>query len=339
MKYLLLLLSIMICGRVLCQPSYTFANAPKPGYKSENKKLESIQGFDLNALTLSGADKTWDISGKAEDAAKLNYISIDQYPFKAFFPGANMATVDPDEPDTTFTMLEVNNSGVYWLGSYDTSATIVWKDKYILLPFPLTFGQNFQNGTEANVSSGGIDAMIDIQSNSNVEGWGMLTTNNGTYPVLKVKTKQITEITASGIPLGSSTFEVHQWFTSGTTGPIAEFTISETESIFGGIINDTSITYIHRQEYVANKDVDPSEMALHLSPNPSSDFIQIELPGDHYEQLNYSVINAEGKTVLSGSFKKQDAKRINVQNVPTGNYFVQVVLDNKNQLFDIVHIK
>lgn len=337
MKSIFTLLAMCFCTISFSQISYTSANAPKPGHKSEYKYLENIQGIDLNALTQTGSDKTWNITGSDVDGNREGFISIDAYPFINLFPTANMASVDLDEPDTTFTMLEVNSNGVYWLGSYDTSTTIVWKNKYVFVPFPLNFGQNFQNGTEADVTQGTTTGKIEIQSNANADGWGMLTTNEGTYPVLKVKTKQITEITVSGIPFGSSTFEYHHWYASGIVGPVAEFTISETESIFTGIQNDTTIRFLHKQELVAGENIETAIPKLQLTPNPAAAFFQMEFNGIDFENADYSVINAEGKALLTGSFNKSNVQPIAVQHLASGNYFVQVILDKKTLLFDILH--
>jgi len=339
MKSFFTFLALSLCGITFSQISYTSANAPKPGHKSEYKYLENIQGIDLNALTQAGSDKTWNIAGQDVDGNREGFISIDAYPFKNYFPTANLASVDLDEPDTTFSIFEVNSNGVYWLGSYDTSTTIVWKDKYIFVPFPLNFGQNFQNGTEADVTQGTTSGKIEIQSNANADGWGMLTTNEGTYPVLKVKTKQITEITVSGIPFGSSTFEYHHWYASGIVGPVAEFTISETESIFTGIENDTTIRFLHKQELVADKDIETVIPKLILTPNPATDFFQMEINGIDFDQAVYTLINAEGKTVGSGNFNKNQNQPIAIQNLPAGNYFVQLILDKKTLLFEILHKK
>jgi len=337
MKPFFTLLAMCLCGFTFSQITYTSANAPKPGHKSEYKYLENIQGIDLNALTQAGSDKTWNITGSDVDGNKEGFISVDNYPFKSFFPTANLASVDLDEPDTTFTMLEVNTTGVYWLGSYDTSTTIVWKDKYIFVPFPLNFGQNFQNGTEADVTQSGTTGKIEIQSNANADGWGMLTTNEGTYPVLKVKTKQITEITVSGIPFGSSTFEYHHWYASGIVGPVAEFTISETESIFTGIENDTTVRFLHKQEFVAGENLESVIPKILLTPNPAADFFQMEFKGIEFENAVYTLINADGKTVVSGNFNKNNNTPVAIHNLAAGNYFVQVLLDKKTLLFDILH--
>lgn len=337
MKSFFTILAMCLCGITFSQISYTSNNAPKPGHKSEYKFLENLQGIDLNALTQAGSDKTWNVTGPDVDGYNEGFISIDAYPFKNLFPTANMASIDLDEPDTSFTMVEVNSNGVYWLGSYDTSTTIVWKDKYIFVPFPLNFGQNFQNGTEADVTQGTTTGKIEIQSNANADGWGMLTTNEGTYPVLKVKTKQITEITVSGIPFGSSTFEYHHWYASGIVGPVAEFTISETESIFTGIENDTTVKFLHKQELVAGENPESITPKIKLAPNPASDLFQLEFEGIDFKHAVYSLINAEGKTVVSGNFNKNENQPIAIHMLPAGNYFVQVTLDKKTLLFDILH--
>ncbi|MFZ1424000.1 MAG: T9SS type A sorting domain-containing protein [Saprospiraceae bacterium] len=335
MKPFLTLLIIFISWAVNAQIVYTENDGPRVGHQTENKVLESLDGIDLSQLKLAGANRSWNITGEASDFDKIAYVGVSDLSFKSKFPGTNLAQINLPNDDSSYTMLEKNSSGIYWLGFRDTSTTVVFNSKFTLLPFPLSFGKNFQNNVDADFVADTLLFKIEIQTNSNVDGWGIITTNTGSFPALKVRTNQITEITTIGIPIGSSTIESHNWYASGYSNPVATLLYNETESPFG-LFNDTTITYLHKEELVANENVQNSNLKLWLSPNPAQNLLNIQVTTDvSFKSGVYEIFNAEGKRLLNGEIKSSDNFPLDVQQIPSGNYFIQLILDKKILLFDI----
>ncbi len=338
MKKLFTLFIIVGLGCSLnAQITYTAADGPRVGLKIESKILKDISGIDLNKLAEAGGNKTWDVRGDSEDNGVTSFVGVDHLAFKSSFPGTNMALVDVPNPTDSYLMLERNSTGFYLLGSRDDTTNIVFSPKYLQIPFPLNFGQNYQNNVNASYNIDTIPVKINIQSNANVDAWGMMTTNEGTYPVLKVKSIQITEITYDGIPFGSTSFS-HFWVTSGYGNPIVNFDINEVESPFG-LLTDTTITYVHRQEVVSTKDIKESKNKLSISPNPVIDHVTIQAHGLNYKSAEYAIINAEGKLIKDGKLKDNEALHLNLQDLISGNYLVQLILDKQTMLFDILSKK
>ncbi|HEX5624467.1 MAG TPA: T9SS type A sorting domain-containing protein [Saprospiraceae bacterium] len=336
MKSIFTLLSFVFCLSLSAQITYTEASGPKVGTKIEKKYLTDLTGFDWNQVTAPGSNRTWDLRGDDEDDATYQYVSVDNLPFKNRFPGTNLAKITlPLGQDSAYTMMEKSSSGLYQIGEYDTSIVLLFNPKLINVPYPLTFGQNYQNDATAEFVQDGIPFKADLKSNSNVDAWGMVTTNTGTFPVLKIKSIQIIEVTTSGIPIASSTIETHSWAANGYAEPVADLVFSESETPFG-LFNDTSIYFIHRQELVGSQDVAGPALKLSLSPNPVQDELHIACPEAAFSKGNFSIISAEGKTILAGELAPNEIKRVDVSKLVTGNYLVQVVLDQKTVLFDIL---
>jgi hypothetical protein len=292
----------------------------------------------LSKLAETGGNKSWNITGKAEDFETTRFISVSNLPFKNDFPGCNLAAVDELNPDDGYQMIESNSNGLFLLGLRADTLSIVLSPKYTVIPFPLSFGQNYQNNVNASFNVDTSTVKVNIQSNATVDAWGTITTNEGSYPALKIKIVQIQELSIDGIPFGSTLF-AHTWLTSGIGGPLARFEIEEVESPFGGLETDTSITYIHRHEIVSTKNVKESNSKLTISPNPVIDQVSIKVDNVHFKSAEYSIINAEGKRMMEGKINDNEVLHLNLQHLIPGNYLVQLLLDKQTLLFDIVSKK
>lgn len=67
-----------------------------------------------------------------------------------------------------------------------------------------------------------------------------------------------------------------------------------------------------------------------LSPNPTTDFIQIEWTNPSQEALDYAVFDTFGRLVQSGVFSKKSKKvRLDLTDLPVGGYFIRMILDGE----------
>ena len=62
-----------------------------------------------------------------------------------------------------------------------------------------------------------------------------------------------------------------------------------------------------------------------ITPNPASDFIVVGFPADSpVGNLNYSLMDATGKKIITGVFNGNDEMKIDVTSLRSGNYFLQL---------------
>ena len=67
---------------------------------------------------------------------------------------------------------------------------------------------------------------------------------------------------------------------------------------------------------------DLSSLLISIYPNPAHDYIQFELPFQNGDQsYTYQILSSDGKVVSSG---EQLDKRIDIQDLPKGNYLLRV---------------
>ena len=333
MKKIFTLLFIGLFISVNAQIIYTESDGPRIGLTVFTRDIQSPDKLDLNKLLETGGNKSWDIRGAFDEGTTFDYEPVDNLSYKDKFPGCNLARFELPSFDNSNYMLEKNISGVYLLGIHNDLVDVVLSPKFKVTQFPLHFGDNYQNSTSSDFKIDTVDIKLDIQSNSTVDSWGMLTTNDGTYPVLKLKTVQIREISIDGIPYGSTYF-TYSWLTSGIGQALATLIISEEESL-SGLTSDTTASYAYRQT-VANEEFLAKEERISIIPNPASDYATIKCVDIQFSSASYVLINADGKTVMEGNFIAKEDLHLNLKQLPAGSYLIQIILDKKTMLFDIL---
>jgi hypothetical protein len=329
---------LFICVATLsAQITYTEADGPKVGVNVSTRQFDELAGLDANALLSPGGNKSWDVRGLYTETGTTAYESSESLYFKSLFPGVNLTQVEKPNPDSSYTMMQTNSSGLYILGSWSPEVAIVYDPKLLLAPYPLNFGANFQNDAIADFSQGGFNFRNEIQTNSTVEAWGTMTTNEGTYPTIKLKTKavQYTVFRLTGDIISNATIETHTWHTSGFADPLVTYNAVETE-VDTFVFGDTSLTNSYNQRIVSNKDFAKFENKLTISPNPVTDYVTIKCKDLDFNSATYSIVNAEGKTVMEGNLNSNETLQLNLNQLASGNYLIQLLLDKKTLLFDIL---
>jgi len=74
------------------------------------------------------------------------------------------------------------------------------------------------------------------------------------------------------------------------------------------------------------------DISFILYPNPANDFINFEFTSNISKNVTCKVIDLDGKTITSQSYKIKEGKNIqklNIENIPKGAYIVSLISDNK----------
>lgn len=77
--------------------------------------------------------------------------------------------------------------------------------------------------------------------------------------------------------------------------------------------------------FVSAVNDDSQDFELHFYPNPTTDFITIEIPGSG----SVKILNENGKAVLQSEVV--NSKKLDISNLPSGIYFSNIVLKGKSQ--------
>ncbi|MBK8954590.1 MAG: T9SS type A sorting domain-containing protein [Saprospiraceae bacterium] len=335
MKNLCTLLLLIFISGLNAQIIYTENDGPKIGTKVKEEYLEDITGYDLQDFIKTGGNQDWEISGSTISDDPYEYISVNDLPFRSMFPGCNMAEQIVPNTDSSYSMYQTTTNGLYLVGSYAPGTAIVFSQPLLLVKYPLMFGDTYQNDVTATFDAGGFPAQLEMKTNTVVDAWGTMKTKKGSFPCIRVKNVQLLEFFVAGFPFGSQTFTSHSWVAKTYAQPVASLSFIEIEDN-NGISSDTSISILDEQEIVANEDVLKETLSLKISPNPVTDILYVAVPETKYNEAVYSIIDAQGKALIQGKAKQGEEIVINVQQLIPGNYLVQLVLDQKTSLFDIL---
>lgn len=311
------------------------------------------EGIDFS---LTGSDYTWDFSTLTVSSQTLkNFQSIDQA-----FPASNSIFGESAPSNYQATNFTDNTGDIPWAQLYDEWSTYIHNGRvfsknssdsistigYHLAvngvshairsdtietryKFPLNFGNTYSSKGYTNLEfiyylSGYPDLHAIWRQhrlrNSNVDGWGTITTPYGTFEALRIS-HQITEkdsimseepdgtLTWTELPVSNST--IYEWWTTDKLEPVLRVHISDA-------LGSQTVSLV---EFLDNFNfsvavTETVQTSIRLSPNPTTDklFINNTTRGS-----KYSIIDRNGKIVKSGILNSTSSS-LDVDYLSNGTY-------------------
>lgn len=196
--------------------------------------------------------------------------------------------------------------------------------------FPLMYQNTYNSRGYTNMDMNPVADIIWRQyrtRDSEVDGYGSITTPYGTFDALRVK-HTITEIDSVymdlfgggfWIPLALPDSYIYEWITNGEKEAILRI---ETTS-FGG--NETVSAVEFRDSFVpALVGLDEEALAIEIFPNPVTDELKVVgIP----PTSTYAIIDAVGAVVKNGELNVSES--ISVGNLSPGTYSIVIISDGK----------
>lgn len=288
--------------------------------------------------------QSWDFSALENNTSDtLEFYEASETEYAALFPEAELAaTLD----SFAVIYLEKNDNyigtygtyGTFTLPPYTVTTALKYNPAQTIIRFPMTYGQAY---TETNLATAQVpgsavgfpfDSLrsVTITNRSvNVDAYGELTTPIGTFDVLRS-----TEISTSydsinylnnGLWLFLSkttpkTITYHNWWTNqfDLSFPVVQYKLSPGA--------DTSMIWLN--EFVSATHDSKNYLDVKLSPNPTSQFLNVEMPDGFVGQLD--VYNLLGHRMLTQT-ATNSSERMNVQTLPVGSYVV-ILKDKKGKV-------
>ena len=135
--------------------------------------------------------------------------------------------------------------------------------------------------------------------------------------VLRVKAVSTYTDEFNGQQLFSYSETQYLWYQAETNSYIATY----NELYVNGTISARVAGYLSEEDYLSVTET-LANAELSVYPNPSSDFVNVELPSS--ETFEYTITDAQGKTVISGTTKDVFNRTMIVNGLETGMYILQV---------------
>jgi hypothetical protein len=328
MKYFLLLITLLITAPIFSQIIYTESDGPSVGKIGYQTQIDLTQ-VDKSALEKSGGNIFWDFTKGADDTSSIEgtiILPLNVLPFSSDFKNSSFASTSFPESDSAFIFYKKTSNGLFIVGQYDNEiGNLIYTHPVIETPYPLTYGINFSDSASATVPTQIGDAKLSLLHNSNVDGWGTVKTKAGTFDCLRVRRNGILEALIGGfLSIFSATTNDYYWYSPKYAFPVATFTKGEFTT-FEDTQNDTLASYLSRQSLVNT--IENSPLTFQISPNPCSDFVNINYTGPFPKDLSVSIMDLEGKIVWTKN-NMVKSEKIDVQSWPRGAYLIQVYAAN-----------
>lgn len=71
-------------------------------------------------------------------------------------------------------------------------------------------------------------------------------------------------------------------------------------------------------------------------PNPANSIVNIDISGIDADQMSVRIFNSLGKVVLHPRYLKNQTNQIDVSNLITGIYFIEIEINNSIERFKLV---
>lgn len=71
------------------------------------------------------------------------------------------------------------------------------------------------------------------------------------------------------------------------------------------------------------------EKKILLYPNPVKDFLNVDFGNENFHNSNYLLFDSQGKLIKTGNFSQQKTE-LNMTELPTSVYIIQIFQDRKN---------
>ena len=306
----------------------------------------------------SGLNQNWDFSGVGNGNYISSLLFIDPIgsPYESQYPNTNLCLQDGG----TYSYYNKTSTGLFLHGIGDT----LFNSPALYLPLPLTYGLDVSDGpiviieesitgpflssyipdSVVSILTGGTanradEALIKITNSTDflVDASGSITTDLGTFDVLRLKTTIYTDseldVLCEDTLTGQTLWVTNVPFSS--IPALASFSNTDIEYKYQWITDDDLVSFLICEAVVDLNDnienfslqtfVSPSSAAIESNkdmfrvfPNPANNFITIEVLSN--DKVLVQLFDVFGNIIMNSSL--QNTTKLNVASFNSGIYYL-----------------
>jgi hypothetical protein len=361
MKKTSLFLFILFFGTtVSSQISIKSSDMPEPGDWYVKSTTVNTSMIDFKS---TGTNYFWDFSQLKEMSQTVDtFIKVKETPTTFQFVFANF--LDPDKanlaspttqtdsfmgmmPPESFGFYKVSSSEYIYLGFgaefMGTPIPLKYSDAEEIYKFPLSFGKS-EKLTSFFETPVFFSSMFYYASskktNYTVDGWGKIKTPFGQFDAIRVKS--IIEATDTfyldslgiGYSIDRPLQVKYDWLAKKSGIPI----LSATAQVLMG---DTVVSQVVYQDILRTTNTnyfdEMSFINVSLYPNPTNEYLFVEMIPEQSGQIQYEIIDLGGRVIMSGTQQaKSNLKSIfylDLRKLQTGIYLLKLNNGLKQSVF------
>lgn len=321
MKKQITLLSLFISSLIVCsaQPTLTHTgNAPQAGISGTSHLGAYVSPGS------AGANQTWNFGTfSATSTSAFDLVNPAGTPYASSYPTSTICSSVPSS--TSYEYIEDNGSALFLVGAESPSVSMDYTaDEQKFLIYPLTYNGTWTDNYQA-AGDAGLPFTRTGTDTYTADGWGTLTTPNGTYTnVLRVHQSEAFS-DDFGFTTATGTSDTYYWYKEGVHYPLF-VTVS---AIYNG--SPSSNAYYNDAPSGINEFADILSISVYPTPAHGQLFIHLK----NAASAGYDITDLTGRKVLTGALSQQ-LNTINVQNIAPGNYLLKIFSNGKFQAREVL---
>lgn len=282
----------------------------------------SITLNSSSALKVAGANKTWDLTGWAKRSLVDTTFYANGLTYPSAPAGCNLVsfTRDPITLEENPSFLIINNTALRFIFEGGQNSGPITALKFF--SFPSTMGTTFKDSTESYFTQLASDLGLNfpfvdslkiiykLKNTSNIDGWGKLKLDAGTFDVLRqvsqidimisFKVRNTITRTYIDLPAGTGLDQFSEstisyvWIGNNSGNPLLSANIDSSGKV-------TDITFMLASSRGVASGLKETKALAHASkvyPVPASDQITIETQATKNTRANLTVYDILGNEVL-----------------------------------------
>lgn len=311
MKKQITLLSLFLSSITICsaQPTLTHSgNAPSVGISGTSHYGSYVSPGS------GGTNQTWNFGTfSAPTTTAYNLVNPSSTPYASSYPTSTVCSYIPSS--TSYEYIEDNGSALFLVGAESPSASMDYTaDEQKFLIYPLTYNGSWSDNYQA-AGDAGLPFTRTASDTYTADGWGTLTTPNGTYSnVLRVHQSE-TLSGDFGFTTATGTSDTYYWYKEGIHYPLF-VTVSST---YNGSPANSSAYYNDAPAGIEEQ----TALSASVYPTLASSEIFVAFGINNPGHTNYELLDIAGRKILAGELLQQ-LNSINVANVAPGNYLLEM---------------
>ena len=270
----------------------------------------------------SGANQTWDFSeALGSPYGNVQIIAPSDAPMGSDFPQASFcANLDND----VYSFLRVDATGLFIVGmGIEGETSVEFANERMEMTFPFTWQNTFSDVYVYTISDEGFTVSTEGTVETTADGYGTVITPAGTYTVLRLHINETVVTTMSmgeGMEISfTDNIETYSWMKPGVPVPVMSITTTTSDDGEGPVTEASFLGDL-------TIGIEDQEIAdVQIYPNPAVD--QLRIKTENGTLLSARIVDVKGATVAQMRGTSASESSIDVSQLQSGVYFIQIQTD------------
>jgi len=272
----------------------------------------------------SGTNQIWDLSTISNTTTNnISIVDPATTSHGSNFPNANVAIKSLLGGENFF---KTSSTTLQFYGLEANGVLLPYSNPEDIMRFPFTYNDSYTDTFELQFTSGGYDFIRTGTTSVTADAYGTLITPNGTYNnVLRVhKVQNFQDSAINTAPfVNNYTSEEYVWFKEGINMHIASTFKLETS------FSPPNYSTVYLTGNVGFNTETETIKFDRIYPNPAISNITVEVNFNNTKKANLKIYNSLGQEVISNKITHIipgiNKIELNIENLPSGIYFAQIL--------------